>query len=58
MKKNVALTNLKPAALQHARGGVVPVVLGGCTFDYSASAGSSSSQATSELGLTTVEQQR
>jgi hypothetical protein len=37
--------------LRAVTGGVVPIVLGGCTFDQT-----STSRAICELGLTTVEQ--
>ncbi len=48
------LKEVKSAELSAVTGGVVPVVLGNSAFDLG---GGASSQAVSELGLTTVEQQ-
>lgn len=55
-KTNLKKVDLEPLSL--VQGGVVPIVLGTCTFDASVwpSAGNLS-RSTSELGLTSVEQQ-
>jgi hypothetical protein len=55
-KTNLKRVGLEPLSL--VKGGVVPIVFGTCTLDVSVwSSAGNLSRSTSELGLTSVEQQ-
>lgn len=54
-KANLKRVGLEPLSL--VKGGVVPIVLGSCTFALVWSSAGNLSRSTSELGLTSVEQQ-